>query len=79
MKESLNFYINLLGFEISDPLDFARRVPEEHKGKFETVGYFTRFNGDHHAFVLFPRRAFEVMNGCNRSTSSTRSPGRSAA
>ena len=63
MKESLNFYINLLGFQISDPLDFAHRVPEEHKGKFETVGYFTRFNGDHHAFVLFPRRAFEVMAG----------------
>ena len=66
MKESLNFYINLLGFQISDPLDFARRVPEEHKGKFETVGYFTRFNGDHHAFVLFPRRAFEVMNGLQK-------------
>jgi len=61
MKESLRFYTQLLGFEISDPLDFARRVPPEHKGKFETVGYFTRFNGDHHAFVLFPRRAFEVM------------------
>jgi catechol 2,3-dioxygenase-like lactoylglutathione lyase family enzyme len=38
MKESLNFYINLLGFQISDPLDFARRVPEEHKGKFEMNG-----------------------------------------
>ena len=63
MKESFNFYMNLLGFQVSDPLDFARRVPAEHKGKFETVGYFTRFNGDHHAFVLFPRRAFEVMGG----------------
>ena len=63
MKESLRFYTDLLGFEKSDPLDFAHRVPEEHKGTFETVGWFTRFNGDHHAFVLFPRRAFEVMAG----------------
>lgn len=61
MKELLHFYTDLLGFDMSDPLDFGHRVPPEHKGKFETVGYFTRFNGDHHSFVLFPRRAFEVM------------------
>ena len=61
MKESLRFYTDLLGFQISDPLDFGHRLPPEHKGKVDSVGYFTRFNGDHHAFVLFPRRAFEVM------------------
>src|ERR1700722_16004958 len=65
MKESLHFYLDLLGFEGSDPLDFARRVPPEHKGKFETIGYFTRLHGDHHAFVIFPRRAFEALNGPN--------------
>jgi catechol 2,3-dioxygenase-like lactoylglutathione lyase family enzyme len=63
MKESLHFYLDLLGFQMSDPLDFARRVPPEHKGKFETVGYFTRFNSDHHSFVIFPRRFFEVVTG----------------
>jgi catechol 2,3-dioxygenase-like lactoylglutathione lyase family enzyme len=63
MKESLHFYLELLGFMKSDPLDFAHRVPPEHKGKFETVGYFTRFNSDHHSFVIFPRRFFEVVAG----------------
>jgi catechol 2,3-dioxygenase-like lactoylglutathione lyase family enzyme len=61
VDESLRFYTDLLGFRISDILDFARVVPDPAAlaGLGDTRGYFTRYGGDHHAFVIFPR---PVMN-----------------
>jgi len=57
------FYERLLGFRISDPLDFGPRLkPEERAGLGPTVGYFTRHGTDHHSFVFFPRRAYSALN-----------------
>jgi catechol 2,3-dioxygenase-like lactoylglutathione lyase family enzyme len=61
---SRDFYCKKLGFRISDPLDFAGRVPEEQAKSLGTsVGYFARHGTDHHSFVFFPRRYYEAMIG----------------
>ncbi|HXP32048.1 MAG TPA: VOC family protein [Stellaceae bacterium] len=57
------FYVDLLGFQISDEVDYTDRLAghaqvaelRQHKG------YFTRYGTDHHAFVLFPRRVFAAL------------------
>jgi catechol 2,3-dioxygenase-like lactoylglutathione lyase family enzyme len=60
---SMRFYQRLLGFRISDPLDFGPRLsPEQRATLGPTVGYFTRHGTDHHSFVLFPRRAYGAIN-----------------
>ncbi len=60
---ALDFYSRLLGFEISDELDFGPRVPEALKAQVgPTRGVFTRHGTDHHSFVLFPKRAVEASN-----------------
>jgi catechol 2,3-dioxygenase-like lactoylglutathione lyase family enzyme len=60
---SLRFYRDLLGFEISDPLDFGPRLSDEVRKKVgPTVGYFTRHGSDHHSFVLFPRATVNAVN-----------------
>jgi catechol 2,3-dioxygenase-like lactoylglutathione lyase family enzyme len=57
---SLRFYRETFGFRLSDPLDFAARVPVDMQGKVgATTGYFLRHGSDHHSFVLFPQA---VMN-----------------
>lgn len=62
------FYIDLLGFNISDPLDFGRRIEDDavREGFDSTVGYFMRHGSDHHSFVLFPKPVLDYMGG--RST-----------
>jgi catechol 2,3-dioxygenase-like lactoylglutathione lyase family enzyme len=57
VDESLHFYSDLLGFRLSDVMDFARIVPDPAPlaGLGETRGYFMRYGTDHHAFVIFPR------------------------
>jgi len=60
--EALHFYRDLLGFRVTDTLDFARIVPD--KSKFEgvpTVGYFMTHGTDHHSFVIFPKAALDRM------------------
>jgi catechol 2,3-dioxygenase-like lactoylglutathione lyase family enzyme len=58
-----DFYCRLLGFRLSDPIDFNARLPEAERGKHGPgIGYFTRHGGDHHSFVLFPRRIMEQVN-----------------
>ena len=58
-----DFYCRLLGFRVSDPLDFGARLPPEERGKHGPgVGYFTRHGGDHHSLVLFPRRVMAQVN-----------------
>ena len=60
---SKDFYCRLLGFRISDPLDFTHRLPEDKRGKVgPTVGYFSRHGTDHHSFVFFPRGAYSAVN-----------------
>jgi catechol 2,3-dioxygenase-like lactoylglutathione lyase family enzyme len=61
---SKDFYCRLLGFRVSDPLDFAGRLPPEQADKVGTsVGYFTRHGTDHHSFVFFPKRFLDAMTG----------------
>jgi len=62
-ERSKDFYCRLLGFRISDPLDFAARLPEEKRqGVGPTVGYFSRHGTDHHSFVFFPKGAYQALN-----------------
>jgi catechol 2,3-dioxygenase-like lactoylglutathione lyase family enzyme len=62
-EASRDFYCRLLGFRISDPLDFGPRVPEDVRRTVgPTVGYFSRHGTDHHSFVFFPKRIYEALN-----------------
>lgn len=65
MDEAMHFYRDLLGFRVTDTLDFARVVPKP--GMFEgvptTVGYFMSHGTDHHSHVIFPKAAFDRMGG----------------
>jgi catechol 2,3-dioxygenase-like lactoylglutathione lyase family enzyme len=57
---SLRFYRENFGLRLSDPLDFAFRLPPNLQGQLgATTGYFLRHGSDHHSFVLFPQ---PVMN-----------------
>jgi catechol-2,3-dioxygenase len=59
---NLKFYRDLLGFRISDRLDFGGRLgPEKSKEVGETEGVFMRHGNDHHSFVLFPKKAREAF------------------
>ena len=67
-----DFYCKKLGFRISDPLDFAGRVPpEQAKSLGTSVGYFARHGTDHHSFVFFPRRYYEAMIGVKGDNENT--------
>jgi len=60
---SRGFYEWLLGFRVSDTLDFTGRAPEEELAKCgPRIGYFTRHGTEHHSFVLFPRRVLSAVN-----------------
>src|SRR2546425_7044775 len=46
-EASRDFYCRLLGFRISDPLDFGPRLPEAARAKVgPTIGYFARHGTD---------------------------------
>ena len=63
MEAARRFYCDLLGFRISDPIDFGARLPPEKRDAVGSgVGYFTRHGTDHHSFVLFPRRVLAELN-----------------
>ncbi|HLF79806.1 MAG TPA: VOC family protein [Dehalococcoidia bacterium] len=69
MNEARRFYIDLLGFKISDVADFfTSRLTDEQKGqlKGDARGYFTRYGGDHHAFVLFNKQVMDMLSGGGR-------------
>jgi catechol 2,3-dioxygenase-like lactoylglutathione lyase family enzyme len=62
-EAALDFYCRLLGFRVSDPIDFGARLPAAEQGKHGPgVGYFARHGSDHHSFVLFPRRVLARVN-----------------
>jgi catechol 2,3-dioxygenase-like lactoylglutathione lyase family enzyme len=63
LDEALTFYTDLLGFVVSDDLDFRNILPPGlTDGVPRSTGYFTRYGTDHHAFVLFPREQMERMS-----------------
>ena len=71
-ERSKDFYCRLLGFRISDPLDFKARLPEDKQHSVgPTIGYFSRHGTDHHSFVFFPKRAYAVMNPHSATPSGT--------
>jgi catechol 2,3-dioxygenase-like lactoylglutathione lyase family enzyme len=67
LDEALRFYTNVLGFAVSDDLNFKDALPPQlTEGLTRTTGYFTRHGGDHHSFVLFPREQMERMGMGNQ-------------
>ena len=65
MEAALRFWRDLLGFEISDPLDVGPRIqdPAVRDRLDSTVIYFMRHHTDHHSLVLFPKDAMNVLLG----------------
>jgi len=66
MDEAKRFYIDLLGFKISDVAGFfTSRLTDEQRAKLKSQdgGYFTRHNTDHHTFVLFNKQAMDMLRG----------------
>ena len=63
MEDGVRFYIDLLGFRISDVMDYSRRAkdPAQVAGLGDPNGYFTRYGNDHHAMVLFPKRVRDAL------------------
>jgi catechol 2,3-dioxygenase-like lactoylglutathione lyase family enzyme len=64
MEEGVRFYTELLGFRVSDVIDYSSRAssPEQLAGLGDPRGYFTRYGGDHHALVLFNQRVREALD-----------------
>ena len=63
MDEGVRFYVDLLGFRVSDVMDYSQRAksPDQVAGLGDPNGYFTRYGTDHHAMVLFPKRVREAL------------------
>ena len=63
-KDSLRFYRDLLGFKVSDQLDFKANPDRAEilKDVEDAGGYFMHHGGDHHSFVLFPKQAMDLMS-----------------
>jgi catechol 2,3-dioxygenase-like lactoylglutathione lyase family enzyme len=63
MDEGVRFYIDFLGFRISDVMDYSKRAksPDQVAGLGNPNGYFTRYGSDHHAMVLFPKRVRDAL------------------
>ena len=63
MEDGVRFYVDLLGFRVSDVMDYSKRAknPAQVGGLGDPNGYFTRYGNDHHAMVLFPKRVREAL------------------
>jgi catechol 2,3-dioxygenase-like lactoylglutathione lyase family enzyme len=63
MEDGVRFYVDLLGFRISDVMDYSRRAkdPAQVAGLGDPNGYFTRYGTDHHAMVLFPKLVRDAL------------------
>jgi catechol 2,3-dioxygenase-like lactoylglutathione lyase family enzyme len=61
LAEGVEFYANLVGFKLSDTLDFAQApwFPKDGADLGDPRGYFMRYGTDHHAFVLFNKRVMD--------------------
>lgn len=63
MDQAYSFYTDLLGFRVSDFRDDGKRLKSEQlAGIGDTKGYFMRFGGDHHAFVLYNKRVRDLLD-----------------
>ena len=64
MDAGVRFYSELLGFRISDVIDYSRRAksPDQLAGLGDPRGYFTRYGTDHHAMVLFNKRVRDALD-----------------
>ena len=63
MDEAMAFYRDLLGFRVTDTLDFAKVIPAPNmfEGVPTTVGWFMSHGTDHHSHVIFPKAAMDRM------------------
>ena len=63
MDEGARFYIDWLGFRVSDVMDYSKRAktPDQVAGLGDPNGYFTRYGTDHHAMVLLPKRVRDAL------------------
>ena len=63
MEDARRFYVDLLGFKISDVMTrFTQMLtPEQLQEVGDARGYFTRYGGDHHAFVLFNKKVMDLI------------------
>lgn len=63
MEDGVRFYTDLLGFRVSDVMDYSKRAksPDQVAGLGDPNGYFTRYGTDHHAMVLFPKRVRDAL------------------
>lgn len=61
---ALAFYRDVLGFRVSDILDYRDLIEDPHEldGLGSPLGYFMRHGTDHHSFVLFNRRVREALD-----------------
>jgi catechol 2,3-dioxygenase-like lactoylglutathione lyase family enzyme len=64
IDECLHVYRDLLGFRVSDRIDFTERSddPDSLRGLGDPGGYFMRHGTEHHSFVLFNRRVREAYD-----------------
>jgi catechol 2,3-dioxygenase-like lactoylglutathione lyase family enzyme len=60
---NVEFYTDLLGFKISDSIDFSVMLPEARRGDDLgcPLGFFLRHGTDHHSYVVFPKAVFEAV------------------
>ena len=59
MEQAVHFYRDLLGFRVSDILDFKQlpHMRDALQHVEDGRGYFFHHGHDHHTFVLFPKQA----------------------
>src|SRR5438105_10403297 len=68
MDAAFAFYTRLLGFRVSDIRDDGKRIPPgQRAGLGDTHGYFMRYGSDHHAFVLYNKRARDLLDPTRRN------------
>jgi len=60
MPAALDFYRTLLGFRISDVIDFRTRVDPKKLEGLDPNTYFTRFATDHHSFVFGSKQVRKI-------------------
>src|SRR4051812_14506382 len=70
MPGALRYYRTLLGFRISDVIDFRTRIDPAKIEGLDPNTYFARFATDHHSFVFGSKQVREIA----RPGSTTRSP-----
>lgn len=68
MDAAFPFYTRLLGFRVSDIRDDGKRIPEAQlAGLGDARGFFLRHGSDHHAFVLYNKRARDLLDPTRRN------------